>query len=483
MKNLRILSLLILGLMVIFTSCEENDDTDPTTECPELSFERDGGKLIANFEEINSLDVYEWFVNDELIETERLEDQRDNTLDISEYNPGTYTVCIKAETPDCPAGVEFCKEIVVGEDMEGCPELKFTRDGDYLIADFEGIDTLEFYAWQVTGETLDNEVIIENEGTDNQGDNKFSLVNLEEGTYTICLISESPTCTSTEYCEEISIDRNGQDSCPDLAFTREGEYLIADFEGIADLGFYAWKITGEVLGNETLIENEGLDFQGDNKFLLSTLEAGKYTVCLISESPTCTQAEPFCKEIEVGDTNNGSCPDLSFIEEGTLMFANFSGIDQLDVYEWFVNGTLVETESLQSQDRDDKLDLSSYNPGTYTVCIKAETNECPNGTEFCRDIVIPEPEPVDCSVFKLEYFETNTAEFVNANGVILFGLDNNSVVWEIDGNQVTPTTATGHFLILQDHLTQTGRYEICYKAESSECGSLQECIQVDFQGI
>jgi len=39
MKNLRILSLLILGLMVTFTSCEENNDTDPTPECPELSFE------------------------------------------------------------------------------------------------------------------------------------------------------------------------------------------------------------------------------------------------------------------------------------------------------------------------------------------------------------------------------------------------------------------------------------------------------------
>ncbi|SEL85662.1 hypothetical protein SAMN04487910_3495 [Aquimarina amphilecti] len=480
MKNLKILSLLMLGLMLVFTACEESDDSDSTTDCPELSFERDGGKLIANFEEINSLDVYEWFVNDELVETENLENQRDNTLDISEYNPGTYTICIKAETPDCPAGVEFCKEIVVGEDMEGCPELKFTRDGDYLIADFEGLDTLEFYAWQVSGETLGNETIIENEGTDNQGDNKFSLANLEEGTYTICLISESPTCTSAEYCEEITIDGDGQDSCPDLSVSSEGNIIVATISGTDDFDLFKWYV------NNQLLAAEDLQVQGNTVTLdLSNYNPGSYEVCVKFNSNDCSQGIEACVSAQVTDDNNGGddCPDLSFIEEGTLMFANFPGINQLDVYEWFVDGVLVETESLQSQDRDNKLDLSSYNPGTYTVCIKAETNECPNGTEFCRDVVIPEPQPVDCSVFKLEYIATNGAEFVNANGVILFGLEDNSVVWEIDGTQINPTTTTGHFIILKNHLSQAGKYEICYKAESTECGALQECIEVDFQGL
>ncbi|WP_299214480.1 hypothetical protein [uncultured Aquimarina sp.] len=385
MKNLRTLCLLMLGLIVTFTSCEENDENDQSSECPELSFERDGGKLVANFEEINSLDTYEWFVNDQLAETESLEDQRDNILDISEYEVGTYTICVKAETPDCPEGVEFCKEIVIEEE--------------------------------------------------------------------------------------------GNESCPNLAFTREGEYLIADFEGIANLGFYAWKITGEVLGNETLIENEGLDFQGDNKFLLSTLQAGKYTICLISESPTCTQAEPFCKEIEVGDTNNGSCPELKFIEEGTLMFASFPGIDQLSVYEWFVDGQLVETENSQNQERDDLLDLSSYNPGTYTVCIKAETNDCPNGVEFCIDVVIPEPQAIDCTVFDVVNYEDKIAI---ATTLSITDIDPNSVIWTIDGAVITPITP--RVARLQDHVNQSGTYEICYKAVSQTCGDLEKCIEIDYQG-
>ncbi len=381
----------MLGLILTFYSCDETDDTDPNPDCPALEFTQDGKVLTADFEGIENLDVYEWFVDDQLVETENSQNQRDNKLNLESYNPGTYKVCIKAETEDCPEGTEFCKEIVIEEgNNQSCPDLKYERDGDYLIADFDGIDTLEFYAWRVTGEPLGNETIIENEGTDNQGDNKFSLKNLQPGVYDICLISEGPNCTN---------------------------------------------------------------------------------------------AEPYCREIKIEDGNtNDSCPDLSFIVEGQMLFANFAGIDQLQVYKWFVDGQLVETEDLQNQDRDDLLDLSSYNPGTYKVCIKAETNDCPNGVEFCVDVEIPTPQPVDCSVFDIIYFATSNAEFVGAK-VISIGVDPNTVVWSIDGNQVTPTSATGHILILQDHLTQVGKYEVCYKAESQSCGTLEKCIEIDFKAI
>ncbi|MDH7444266.1 hypothetical protein [Aquimarina sp. 2201CG14-23] len=385
MKNNKLWSLLVFALMLSFNSCVEDDGIDQDSDCPQLSFTQDGKVLFADFEELNNLEVYEWFVNDELVETENLQDQRDNKLDLSTYNPGTYNVCIKAETPDCPNGAEFCKEIVIeDENNESCPNLAYSREGDYLIADFEGIDTLGFYAWQVTGEPLDN---------------------------------------------------------------------------------------------ESIIENEGLDFQGDNKFLLTNLQPGTYTICLISESTTCTQAEPFCKEIVVENTNNETCPDLSFIVEGTLMFANFSGIDQLGVYTWYVNGQLVETEDLQNQDRDNMLDLDSYNPGTYTVCIKAETTDCPNGTEFCVEVVIPEPQSIDCSVFDVINYKDTIAI---ATALSITDIDPNSIIWTIDGTAITPITP--RVARLQDHVNQSGTYEICYKAVSQTCGTLEKCITIDYQG-
>lgn len=480
MKNLRILTLFMLGLMLVFSSCEQEDDDNQNEECPELSFSQDGKKLIADFEGINNLDVYEWFVDNELVETESQQDQRDNILNLSSYNPGTYNVCIKAETENCPEGVAFCKEIVIEEGTtDGCPELKFTRDGDYLFADFEGIDTLEFYAWQLSGEPLGNETITENEGADHQGDNKFSLADLQDGTYTICLISESPTCTSVEYCEDITIDSDGQDSCPDVSLIAEGNIVTTTIDGVNDLDGFTWYVN-----NQSIAEGD-LQVQGTTVTIdLSNYNPASYEVCVKYSSSDCSQGIELCATVQVTDDNNDGddCPDVSFIVEGTSMFANFPGIDQLDVYEWFVDGQLVETESLQNQDRDDMLDISSYNPGTYTVCIKAETADCPQGVEFCKEVVVPEPQQVDCSAFDLEYITSNNAEFVNAHGVITFGVNPNTVVWTIDGNQITPTTTTGHFIILQNHLNQPGTYEVCYKAETAECGSLDKCITIDYQG-
>jgi len=307
MKNLKFFSLLILGL-VLFASCEENEETDPTiSDCPELSFIQEGKELLANFEELNTLEVYEWFVNDELIETEALQNQRDNKLDLKTYTPGTYTVCIKAETPDCPNGAEFCMEVVIEDETnESCPDLNFTRDGAYLFANFEGIDTLEFYAWQITGGALDNESIIENEGVSFQGDNKYSLKDLQSGTYTICLISESPTCVQAEpFCKEIVIEESGNngnngdnegDSNTDngeedeidcskdaiLAVSSDVRVVVSLISLPADVDKFTsvWSIDGVVTNSNSSINNY-MDFTELG------LIAGTYEVCYEFSSQAC----------------------------------------------------------------------------------------------------------------------------------------------------------------------------------------------------
>jgi len=380
----------MLGLMLAFSSCQDGDGVDQNSDCPELSFTQDGKELFANFEGVNELEVYEWFVDEQSVETENIQnDDRDNKLDLSTFDPGTYNVCLKAETPDCPEGVEFCKEITIEEsgEEEKCPSLSFTQDQNIVIADFEGINELEVYEWFVDGE---------------------------------------------------------------------------------------------------LAETEDLGNDRDNKLDLTSYNAGEYNVCLKAETPDCAQGTEFCMAVVVSESNpsDDDCPDLSFIEEGPILFANFPGIDQLQVYEWHVDGQLVESEDLQSQDRDDLLDINAFGPGTYNVCLKAETPDCAQGTEFCMDITIPEPQPVDCSAFGLRYLESNSGrEFVDAMGAILLNVDRDTVVWKIDGNEVTSITPTGHFIILERHLTQPGKYEVCYTSESKDCGKLEECLEVDFKGL
>ncbi|SHI66492.1 hypothetical protein [Aquimarina spongiae] len=384
MKNLKNVIYLLFGLLALVSSCEDIEEN----ECLQLSFTQDGKELFADFDGINDLDVYEWFVDDQLVETESLQNERDNKLDLSSYNPGTYTVCIKAETETCPEGVEFCKEITIEEPV-------------------------------------------------------------------------------------------GNEDCPSLAFTVEGGVATASFEGIDEIDVYEWFVDGQVVETES---NQNQD--RDNKLDLSTYNPGEYNVCIKFESPECPQGVEFCKVVVIEDDNTGgdNCPDLSFIEEGTLLFASFPGIDQLDVYEWFVDGQLVETEDLQSQDRDDMLDLGSYNPGTYKVCIKAETNECAQGTEFCLEVVIPMPQPVDCNAFNIIYASSGNREFVARNPLVPL-VDPSTVVWTIDGNQVPSNSPTGNFIILDDHLTQPGKYEVCYKGESQDCGTLEKCIEVDFLAL
>jgi len=390
MKNLKTLCMLMLGLVLTFSSCEENEEFGQEENAPELSFTKKDGKLVVDLDDITTVNSIQWFVNGQLLEDEELQN-----LDLSSYDLGTYKICIVVVTPNYPNGIEFC----------------------------ENID-------------------VDNDDTDN--------------------------------------DNANDEDCPNLQYTRDGDYLFADFEGIQDLEFYAWEITGETL-NEPIYEDEGTNNQGDNKFSLKELEPGSYTICLISESATCVQAERFCKEIKIEGAPVDTCPQLSFKVEGGLLLANFPEMDQL-TYEWFVNDQFIEVEGLNSQERDDILDLSSYNPGTYTVCIKAETNECPKGTEFCKEVVIPEPQQVDCSVFDIIYFTTSNAEFVGAK-VLSIDVDKSTVVWTIDGAEVTPASPTKNIVVLQDHITQLGKYEVCYKAESTSCGTLEKCIEVDFQGI
>lgn len=472
MKNLRMLTYLILGLIFSFTSCEVEDDNQ-NPSCPELSFKQDGKKLVADFEGLENIRVYEWFINDELVETEDSAQQRDNVLDLTNYNPGTYTVCLKAETPDCPNGTEFCKEIRIEEIMDGCPQLKFTRDGEYLFADFDGVETLEFYAWQVSGEPLENDVIIENEGTNNQGDNKFSLADLKTGTYTVCLLSESATCTSTTYCEDIVISTDEQDDCPEVSHISEANIVTTTITGVNNLDDFTWFVNDQSLSNADLM-TQGTTVTVD----LSNYNPGTYEVCVKYTSNTCTQQLELCTTVQVTDDNGGdACPDLSFIIEGNILFASFPGIDQLEEYKWFVDGQLVETENSQNQNRDNTLDISTYNPGTYMVCIISEaSNSCPNGAEFCAQVTVPEPQAIDCSVFDVINHKDKIAI---AGTISIYDIEDNSVIWTINGTQVTPVTP--RVLRLVDHVNQSGSYEICYKAVSTTCGTLEKCITIDYQ--
>ncbi len=203
-----------------------------------------------------------------------------------ELIPGSYNVCIKVVTPDCPNGKEVCDTLIV-EPI--CPELLFTfsqQQGSFIydfVAEFPGFEQIN-YDWVV-----DNEVVEAGDGGPN-GDNKYST-ELSFGKHEVCIRTETPQCPQgTEKCEEIEV-------CPELSFTFQQEAnttiytFTADFLGIENVN-YQWTI------DEQVQESDG-GVDGDNVFNFEFAAGATYQVCITTEIEGCTSGTLFCEDITV----------------------------------------------------------------------------------------------------------------------------------------------------------------------------------------
>ncbi|WP_299606966.1 hypothetical protein [uncultured Aquimarina sp.] len=274
------------GYYRIISTCE--------TRCPQLDFTSEltdtfnlGYRFEASFPDIETIGTYEWFIDGQFIEIDGPNVQGDNLLLRDFDGPGTYVVCIKAETPECPEGIEICKNIEVAE---FCPDLNFSFEQEQgtlqynFTASFTGIEELT-YEWFV-----DNEVA-EQDGGGN-GDNVF-VTELTPGVHQVCIKTTTPSCPNgAEECREILVDP----ICPNLFFSFEqegnttGYNFTADFQDIGTVN-YQWEIDGEI------IEQDGGP-TGDNIFFFQ-FDPGTYVVCIRAETETCPQGTQFCEEIVV----------------------------------------------------------------------------------------------------------------------------------------------------------------------------------------
>ena len=367
--------------------CKEIEvDRDETDPCPDLFFEArqlerpNKYKFIADFPEIEET-RYEWFINGELVENDN--QNVDNYLFWEFEEPGRYEVCIKTETPECPNGTSYCKVIEVEEVGEGCPDLFFIaeKDGDnpayYFQVEFEGADEFEWLGWFINGELVEDS---------NNGDNNRFYYQFEPGRYEVCLMTETPECPEgTSYCKVIEIEGNAV--CPDIFFEAEQDgdnpayYFYPNaFEGIDNVTL-EWSINGEYVGTSS----------GHNEPFYYQFNPGSYEVCLSVETPDCPQGVTFCKVIEIEESGT-DCPNLFFNMEqegdtpGYNFWAEFEGMNDVS-YVWTINGDVVNSETIGSNDRDNYL-YYQFGAGTYEICIVAETSNCPNGTTFCKTLMI-----------------------------------------------------------------------------------------------
>jgi len=199
---------------------------------------------------------------------------------------GTYEVCIKVVTRDCPEGVKVCKEIVVASI---CPDLKFeaTQEQSTFSYNFEAnfpeINEV-VYSWVV-----DDQIIEENDGGAN-GDNRFTF-QFTPGIHNVCITTETPSCPNgTEFCEQIIV-------CPELLFESQQQGnsttydFFAEFLGMENVT-YQWTINDEVQETDGGVE-------GDNTFTFQFTPGATYEVCIITEIAGCTDGVKFCETIVI----------------------------------------------------------------------------------------------------------------------------------------------------------------------------------------
>lgn len=174
------------------------------SNCPKLGIEVEPVNdftyiFYADFEGRDTTD-YTWYINDIKVDEE---DPADHEI-FWQFGYGEHTVCIVNETTGCEED-EFCKKISIPFSSD-CPDLAFTSSAlsntEYrFTADFEEIATLEYYAWLI------NDQVIEEEGTINNGDNVLDYTFSEAGTYDVCIITETPQCPlSARFCKTITVN-------------------------------------------------------------------------------------------------------------------------------------------------------------------------------------------------------------------------------------------------------------------------------------
>ncbi len=263
-----------------------------------------------------------------------------------------------------------------------CPQLAFTIEDsspfelEYTFeADFPTIDVLDTYSWFIDGE------LVKEDGVTNQGDHILVHSFEAPATYEVCIQTTTADCaTGAEFCKMVEVE----EVCPELFFEAVRKpgtvpfVFTADFEGDDEI-IYQLLIDGE------FIANGGADM---GNIFERVLEAGTHTVCIKATTvASCPQGVEFCKEI----VYNPLCPDLFFSKEldpngndSYVFTASFVGIEET-MYSWTVDGDPIEQDG--GANGDNKF-LFQFASGEYEICIKAETADCPEGAEFCEQIIV-----------------------------------------------------------------------------------------------
>ncbi len=465
MKLLNRYSILLTVLGVILLGSCTPDETNP---CPDIQFSVDidsvNNTVAIKAEGIEDL-TYQWYVNDVLIDSVNLDDITDDIFDF-EFEPGTYNVCITAQSEQCDRTLEFCQEVEIPDpNQEECLGLQFRTDkkSDHaykFFAEFDGIENVE-YTWWVNDDSIKTEPL----GADRA---HFIEWEFPVGEHIVCIVAESEDCGEVEYCKEIVVEQ----VCPEELFFEKVEQeghntykFIAEFEN-QDHTPYVWYINDDIVDKENFE-----DFDTDHK-LFWQFDPGVYTICIVAELEGCDDVE-FCIELVV---ENDCLEEVFFDYEKEndniyVFHSDFEGMEHAP-YKWIIDDEIVDKENFDGFDTDHKL-VWDFDPGEYSVCIVTDQEGC-ESVEYCETVVVDEVCR-EISFTGAQDEGTNTFTFT----ADFDGKDDVTYIWTVYINDVKQGDEVREAGSNDDHqfsweFDEGVEYEICLR-QDGDCDESQLC--------
>ncbi len=173
-----------------------------------------------------------------------------------------------------------------------------------------------------------------------------------------------------------------------------------------------------------------------------------------------------------------SCPQLSFSTDWAgdtryVFTADFPEIDQLQTFDWYIDGDKVETDGIGVG--GDFMLVETFEPGTYEICIKAQAPEldCFTGTEYCEILEVVDPCPT--LSFSVNEITADTYEFT----ATFDRQDEIEYTWAIYQNQdlifFEEELADGDDQL--EYQFSPGDYIICMEAEVHGCSIVSKVCE------
>ncbi|MGC6531544.1 MAG: PKD domain-containing protein [Flavobacteriales bacterium] len=280
---------------------------------------------------------------------------------------GTYTVCASLETPDCPAGVTLCTEVVIDCLPDSCaPELEMETFACNSWLLFVDEVPAEWWGWSVDG-TLVAELVT-----------SFEYAVETAGFSTVCLEFQTEECGLVTLCQDFEVqdDCFSEDCALSVALVSDdecGPYVFAAETGSADAVPY-WFVDG------TSISGPG------SAFTFLPEEAGTYTICGGIETPDCPFGTSECITIEVPeDCFQSPCPEELLFETGEPCGSVVCWIPGIP---GDVESILWEADGYESFVAGPETTFTFDENGLYTICAVYESPECPEGVTLCAPVEI-----------------------------------------------------------------------------------------------